>query len=548
MTRITFPKTCGIGEVVQSVLACLTISVAFSGTTLFADEATDQWVTDFQIRMASASYDGKYLLAICGNIGEGVVDKEMMVLFDLDRRKKLKTVAMGRPKHFGIDNERIFLVPKDGKTLKVLNLKTFEEQANVELKETVLDMTLINKRRVGLLLSKGDVNAVAFFDKKSLKRDEHLEVNETFSGTLDVIPFGDSYYRTRTDLKSRDTDEHVCVVEPPMLQKFSTRQNPAPYPFPNRGDSRMSLSRVYPHRGAVMGRADGIAWGQARAASESGDSWRWRRDRRGKDEFVLTRNPDEVWTISRLAEDNPESSFQFLIFRKNDVVFISNQVQTYVPRKARNLNLFCFLREPISIMDTTKAATIQLKCKGGVGKKIWTGLSNSPHWWIDESTGLLTVDVPAMWAEHLAVASDPDSRYSIFDPKRTAAEFKRITGKAVPEGKSAFCIPVDFRIEDSKLQRVKASVYLLVLAPSADYEIAKSVTPLTKGVEGLVSDAFAAMNQLKESATRAKAESGPATLDQRIDQAQEKANEIKIRLGRIESLIIQIRSLEKERE
>jgi hypothetical protein len=528
---------------------CVLLVALLFSSCANADDTTDQWVIDFDISAAAASNGGNYLLAFGKPVGSDDKTPQKMLLFDLDRRKLLRQTEIERPKYFGIDIKRIFLVPQDGKSLKVLSRRSFAEVASVELKEEVLGMTLVNRRRVGLLLDKGRINAMTYFDRRTLERNKLLEVHEDFVGILHDYPHNDSFYRTRTELKNRVSDEHVCVVETPFLPPFSTWKNPAPliYPQVDRG-GRRRLLESYPHLGVVSGRADSLQWGTAREAAESIDSWGWRRERKGgNDDFVLIRHtgnlsrPEETWSISRTAENNLNSWFQCLVFRKDEVVFISNQVLTYIPKKPLTSEQLRLERDSVPVFDTTSSAKIQLLSSGGVGKKTWTSLSESPHIWIDETTGILTVDTPGLWAEHLAVASDrKKSGFRTFSITKSRTEFKRIIGKSVPRDKSPFCVPVKFRVEDSKLQRAEASIFLLVLAPNSDYDMARTVAPVIKGIGNMIGSTL----KTPKKPTKPTRTLAAKALDGRIAKAQAKAEEIQTQLKRILSLVLEIRKLE----
>jgi len=391
------------------------------------------------------------------------------------------------------------------------------------------------------------VTAVTYFDRETLKRDESLEAHEGFAGILHDYPQNKSLYRTRTELKNRDTDEHFCIVEAPFLPRFATRKNPTPILYP-QGDTggRRILLESYPLRGAVGSQADGLSWGKAKETADSVCSWNWRWNRNGDGSFLLLRSrsrasePEEAWVISRDAENNLNSRFQFLVFRKKEVVFISNQVLTYIPKKTMSSDRLRFERQSVPVFDTTSSAKIQLATTGGIGKKVWSSLSQSPHIWIDETTGMLTVDTPELWAEHLAVASDRKSGFRAASREQSATEFKRILGKPVPDDKSPFCVPVKLRVEDSKLQRAETSLFLIVLAPKSDYAMAKRVAPVIEGITNIVGSTLNTPTKPDPGKTIVE-----TTLDGRIAETQRKAEEIKSQLSRIESLVREIRKLER---
>ncbi len=171
-----------------------------------------------------------------------------------------------------------------------------------------------------------------------------------------------------------------------------------------------------------------------------------------------------------------------LRFLKNTVLVQRGSRLLFCPIPAdlcKDLPLPLMFKYPrIDVATVDKPLKVQLAVVGGTGRRTFTLGKTCEGIDLDAASGELTVDFPAIWKRAVPFLQ---RRYPHGAPDTqtdgTAAEFQRLTGKALPADKVAFAVPLDIAVSDSEGQRDSLDLAVLALATADDIEKAMDENP-----------------------------------------------------------------------
>ena len=413
------------------------------------------------------------------------------VVIDLEKKEVVARQRLtAGVKSLSIDDKYLYLVPATGNVIYRAGLTDASDRKRLFLNAPVTHVFSLPQGAIALRTHDGRQGEMQVYDRATLKRLPDHPANRT-------IGYADDRYGQSIEGKSRDnlkvfesivdaeTGDLRCFIAPPQLPSLVQAT-----PVNNLG-SRTGGTEMWGRRlaGTTLMNGQGTRitnWSaQATTISQSVPlAISLRQEPQGRTQRLIMEQRDlvlgavvqsNVLDIVQGTSNVYRYSNRHQLQTAGDKIVATDGFRVYVskldPEQLKDLARPLHLAYPqIPLASAEKPLEFQLSATGGKGKKAFALVSEFKGVNVNESTGVVQLDMPALWKDFIdgAVGQMTDFRTGRnFKPLIAGADekFKSLTGKSVPEGKLAVTVPLHVAVTDDEGQQDRQMLYVVALGP-----------------------------------------------------------------------------------
>lgn len=201
-----------------------------------------------------------------------------------------------------------------------------------------------------------------------------------------------------------------------------------------------------------------------------------------------------------------------------------------------------FTREQVTEIELSKTAEIALRTEGPRQDVTFSLIAESPGISLNSKTGVVNVELQDLWSNMLKTVTGTNHQFQ--NPNQQASSsraenakiYKELTGKELPEGKFAACLPISAVLQDSEGQEDGIKMSVIVVGPRQEVDAA---------IQKQKDDQAQQLAQMEAQQKKMREESAAAQRKAELEKAEQKSgkgtperlDELEARMRRIEAAL-----------